>query len=155
MKELGGSAATTVQAGPEACFELAAAVDRYPSWDPDVIRRSEVLDRDAAGRPTRAQLTVHVAAGPLVRDFDLRMDVTTQERSEVRLTRVPNEASDPERFEVIWRVGSGPPTTLELELAATLDVPRLVPLGGVGDRLAQGLVDSAKRELDGATAPSA
>jgi ribosome-associated toxin RatA of RatAB toxin-antitoxin module len=151
MKELAGSASTTLQASPERCFELVSAVERYPDWNPEVIRTAEVLDRDRAGRPSRVRTTVHVSAGPLTRDFDLLMEVSRQEDREVRLTRIKHEPSDPERFEVIWRVDADQPTTLELELAATLDVPRLVPLGGVGDRVAQGFVEAARRELDGSS----
>jgi hypothetical protein len=151
MKDLTGSASSTIDAPHEACFELASAVDRYPSWNPEVIRSADVRERDAAGRPARVHVTVHVAVGPLVRDFDLLLDVSRQEGREVRLTRVKHESSDPERFEVIWRVGSAHPTRLELELGATLDVPRLVPVGGVGDRIAQEFVEAAKRELDGSS----
>jgi ribosome-associated toxin RatA of RatAB toxin-antitoxin module len=152
MKELAGSASISLEAAPEACFELVSSVDRYPSWNPEVIRQAEVLERDAADRPARVRTTVHVAVGPLVRDFDLLMEVRRKEQREVRLTRVRHHASDPERFEVIWRIGSEQPTRLDLELAATLDVPRLVPVGGVGDRLAQGFVEAAKRELEGSSA---
>jgi ribosome-associated toxin RatA of RatAB toxin-antitoxin module len=151
VKALGGTAATTVAATPEACFELAAAVDGYPRWHPEVIRSAEVLERDAAGRPARARTTVHVAVAPFVRDFELLMDVALEEGQEVRLSRVANEPSDPERFGVTWRIAAGPATRLELELAANLDVPRLLPLGGVGDRLAQGFVEAAKRALEGSS----
>src|SRR5437588_8982917 len=148
MKELRGSAATTIEAAPETCFELVAAVDRYPSWNPDAIRSAEVLERDAAGWPARARISVHVGVGPVVRDFDLLMDAALKQGHEVRLSRVRQEPTDSERFDVAWRIGPGPPTSLELELTATLDVPRLVPLGGVGDRLAQEFVEAAKRELE-------
>ena len=151
MKALGGTAATTVAATRQACFELAAAVDGYPGWYPEVIRSAEVLERDAAGRPARARTTVHVAVARFVRDFELLMDVALEEGQEVRLIRVANEPSDPERFVVTWRIASDPATRLELELAANLDVPRLVPLGGLGDRLAQGFVDAAKRALEGSS----
>jgi ribosome-associated toxin RatA of RatAB toxin-antitoxin module len=151
MKALGGTAATTVAATPEACFELVAAVDGYPKWYPAVIRSAEVLERDPAGRPSRARALVHVAASGLARDFDLLLDVVFDEGRGVRLTRVPHEPSDPERFEVVWRIVAGPATRLELDLAATLNVPRLVPLGAVGDRLAQGFVDAARRALEGSS----
>lgn len=151
MKDLTGSASGTIDATPEACFDLVSSVDRYPSWNSEVIRKAEVLDQDAEGRPARVRTTVHVAAGPLTRDFELLMEVTRQEGREVRLTRVKHERSDPERFEVIWRVGSERPARLELELTATLDVPRLVPVGGVGDRIAQGFVEAAKGELEGSS----
>ena len=147
MKELGGSAETTVAAAPESCFELVDAVDRYPSWNPDV-RDVEVLESDSGGRPTRVRTTVHAAAGPIARDFDLVMDVTRSDRDAVSLSRVRHGPDDPERFEVVWRVKAGPPTQLAVELTATLELPRLVPLGGIGERLAQEFIEAAKRELE-------
>lgn len=151
MKALRGTAATTIAATSEACFELVAAVEGYPSWYPEVIGQAEVLARDGAGRPVRARTVVHVSVAGLTREFDLLMDVTLDEGREVRLARVPNEPSDPERFGVVWRIAAGPATRLELEIVANLDVPRLVPLGGVGERLAQGFVDAARRALEGSS----
>lgn len=150
MKELGGSAQTTVAATPEACFELVAAVDHYPGWNP-AVRDVDVLQSNPDGRPTRVRTAVHVAAGPVARDFDLVLDVELSGSDTVCLSRVPNEAGDPEKFELVWRVSQGPPTCLAIELDAMLEVPRLLPLGGVGDRLAQEFVDAAKRELDGSS----
>ena len=151
MKQLGGSAATAVRASPEACFALVAAVDQYPRWYPELIRRAELLTPAAAGQAGRVRATVHVAVGPLVRDLELTMDLATAAGREVRLTRVPHEPGDPERFEVLWRVHEERFTRLELTLSAALEVPRLVPLGGLGDRLAQGFVEAARRELEGAS----
>ena len=148
MKELHGAAETTVGATPEQCFELVAAVDRYPSWIPEAIREVEVLRDDSEGRPTRVRTAVHVSAGPAARDFELTMDVEFSEHDAVCLTRVPHEPDDPERFEVVWRIGARPQTRLAIELSATLEVPRFVPVGGVGDRLAQEFIEAAKRELD-------
>jgi hypothetical protein len=151
MKELSGSAETTVAATRDESFALLAAVDRYPSWLGDAVREVEVLATGADGRATQVRTVLHVAAGPIVRDFHLVMDVSYREGEEVDLSRVPREGSEDDRFEVVWRVGSGPTTRIAIELTATLEVPRLLPLGGVGDRLAQGFVDAAKRELDGSS----
>ena len=40
-------------------------------------------------------------------------------------------------------------------LTARLDVPRLVPLGNVGEAVAQGFVAAAKRVLDGSSPKAA
>lgn len=152
MKELSGSATVTTEATPEACFELVAAVDRYPSWNSDAIRRMEVLESDSEGRATRVRTAVHVAAGPLTREFELVMDVEHSERDAVCLSRVPNDPDDAEKFEVVWRISDGPPTCLAIELSAVLEVPRLIPLAGIGDRVAQGFADAARRELEGSSA---
>ena len=152
MKALEGSAETTIAADPEACFALVAAVERYPSWNSGAIREVEVLESNAAGRATRVRSAVKVAAGPITRDFDLVMDVDYRDPEVVSLSRVPHKRSDPERFEVVWRVSGGPSTRLAVALTATLEVPRLAPVGGIGDRLAQAFVDAAKRELEGSSA---
>lgn len=151
MKELGGSAETTVAATPEAAFALVAAVDRYPAWLGDEVREVDVLAAGSDGRPTRVRTLLHVSVGPLVRDFDVVMDVSFREGEEVSLSRARDAASDADRFDVVWRVEAGPPTRLTIDLTATLNVPRLVPVGGIGERLAQGFVEAANRELEGST----
>jgi hypothetical protein len=65
----------------------------------------------------------------------------------VKLSRVPHHGSDGEKFEVNWRVSRGSPSQIGLDLAADLDVPRFLPLGGIGDSLAQGFVSAATRAL--------
>ena len=151
MKELSGSAETTIAATPAECFGLVAAIARYPSWLGDEVRQVEVLSAGSDGRPTQVRTLLHVAVGPLIRDFDLVMDVTYREGEEVRLSRVADDPSGADRFEVVWRVESRAATRVAIELTAALEVPRLVPLGGVGDRLAQGFVDAARRELEGSS----
>ena len=148
MKELAATAAATVDATPEQCLALLIAVDGYPNWYPEVVRHAEVIERDGAGKPSRARATVHVAVGPLVRDFDLPLAVSVSSL-EVKLSRTPHEPSDPERFEITWEIAPGPPTGLELRFEARLDVPRLLPVGSVGESLAQGFVDAASRALAG------
>jgi hypothetical protein len=48
---------------------------------------------------------------------------------------------------VNWFVAGGPSTSIRLDLAANLDVPRFLPLGGIGDAMAAGFVTAATREL--------
>jgi len=148
MKELTGSAAATTDATPEQALALLEAIDRYPTWHPRVVKEAEVLERDAQGDPTKARAKLHVERGPLTRDFDLLMTVNVDRSSgTIKLSRIAHEPGDPERFDVTWQVGGGPPTPVRLDLAANLDVPRLIPLGGVGDSLAEGFVSAATRAL--------
>ncbi|MBV9605748.1 MAG: SRPBCC family protein [Solirubrobacterales bacterium] len=147
MKELTGSASGTTAAPPEAALALLKAIDGYPSWTPDVVREAEVLERDAAGHPTRARATLHVERGPLTRDFDLLFDVRVDPGGTVALSRIPHAGSDKERFDVTWKVSGGQSTRIELALAANLDVPRFIPLGGVGDSMAEDLLSAATRAL--------
>ncbi len=147
MKELTGTAYATTAASADECLSLLAAIDQYPSWTPEVVKEAEVLERDADGRPTRARTKLHVERGPLTRDFNLVMSVTVDPSGTIRLSRIPHQPGDKERFDVTWRVQRGSSSHIRLDLAANLDVPRFVPLGGVGDSLAEGLVSAATRAL--------
>ncbi len=147
MKELTGSASATTTASPEQTLALLEAIEGYPAWHPDVVKQAEVLERDAAGHPTRARTRLHVERGPLTRDFDLVMSVVVDPTGTIKLSRVAHEPGDKERFDVTWHVDGGAHTRIRLDLAANLDVPRLVPLGGVGDSMAEGLVSAATRAL--------
>lgn len=147
MKDLHGEAARSVAASQQACVELLCDIESYPRWYPDVVRAVEVLARDG-DRATRVRVTLHAAIGPLNRDLEMVLAVSC-DGDAVRLQREPNERSDRERFEVKWRArGSGAQQTrLELALDAYLDIPRLVPTGGLADTLASGFVEAAGREL--------
>lgn len=148
MKELHGAANATVDAPAEECFTLLEAFDHYPSWYPEVVRVAEVVDRDDDGRPTTARTALHVAHGPLVKDFDLLLAIRLERPRIVKLTRIPHGPSDPEQFDVMWRIESAAGATrIALALDANLSVPRFVPLGGVGDSMAQGFVSAARRAL--------
>jgi hypothetical protein len=147
MKELTGSASASTAASLEQCVALLEAIDGYPTWSPDVVKEAEVLGRDFDGHPTRARAKLHVERGPLTRDFNLLFEVDVDPGGTVTLKRVPHEASDKERFDVTWRLSGGQSTRIELQLAANLDVPRFIPLGGVGDAMAADLVSAATRAL--------
>jgi len=148
MKELTGSASATTPASPAECMALLEAIDGYPTWASDVVKQAEVLERDGAGHPTVARAKLHVERGPLTRDFDLEFAVKIEPAGTIALNRIPHKpGSDEERFDVTWRLDGGQATRVALELAANLDVPRFIPLGGVGDALAEKLVSDAMRAL--------
>ena len=90
---------------------------------------------------------MHVAAGPVTRDFELLLHVSVRDDG-VRLVRVPRDPSDQEQFEIDWEVREGSSATIKVLLAARLDVPRLLPLGGLGETVAQGFVEAARRVLE-------
>ena len=142
MRELRASAEASVAAGPAECLALLADVGAYPDWCPDTVVRAEAVEDG------RARVTLRLGRGPLAGRFEELMTVRVDaDAREVRLERVPHDAGDPERLEVAWRIGDGPPTRLELRLAAALELPRLVPLGGMAQAVAQGLVAAASRAL--------
>jgi ribosome-associated toxin RatA of RatAB toxin-antitoxin module len=151
MKELNGSASALVAAPIEDCLALCEAVDRYPVWCPEIVTAVEVLDRAPGGRPTRARTRLHVAHGALARDFDLTMGIVS-EAGTVRLTKVSTGSQ--QRFDVVWRLSDGARTGIRLDLRASLDVPRFLPLGGVGDALAARFVAAAGRALGSVTGGS-
>ncbi len=146
MKELRGAAATLVPAPLAQCLALVEAVDGYPAWYPEVVRRVDVVERNARGLPNRAQTKLHLSVGPLTKDFDLLMAVTAEPPATVKLAKVGGTA----KFDVIWRLNEGENggnTRIELELDASLDVPRFLPLGDVGNSVAQGFIAAASAEL--------
>ena len=144
MKDLNGQAEDRVAASAEQCFALLAAVDRYPQWYPDVVREVDVLGRGAEDRPTAVRAKLRVAYGRLAHDFDLVLAVAVEEPRTVRLSRVGGS----QRFELTWHVREGAADTrIELDLEATLRVPRFMPLEGVGNGVAQQFVAAAKRAL--------
>lgn len=145
MKDLSGRARASVEAPLANCLALVESVEAYPSWHPDVVKSVDVLERDPDGAATRVKTRLHLSQGPLSRDFELVMAVVRQRPNLVRLTRVADHSRDSERFEVRWTVQEG---SIELELEASLDVPRLLPVGGIGDSVARGFVDAATRALD-------
>ena len=147
MKELTGSASGATGATPEQAFALLEDIDRYPVWHPEVVKEAEVLERDAQGHPTKAHCKLHVERGPMTRDFDLLMAVSVEPGRTIALKRIPHEQGDAERFEVTWHVDGGQSTRIALDLLADLNVPRFLPLGGVGDGLAEGMVSAATRAL--------
>jgi hypothetical protein len=143
MKELRGAAVALVPAPLAECLALVKAVDGYPVWYPEVVRAVEVLERDARGLPSRAQTKLHLSAGPVTKDFDLLMAVTVEPPATVKLAKVGGTA----KFDVVWRLTGGEDTRIELEVDANLDVPRFLPLGDVGDSVAQGFISAASAEL--------
>ncbi len=143
MKELRGAAAAVVPAPLAECLALVEAVDGYPDWYPEVVREVEVVERDAHGLPSRVQTKLHLTAGPVTKDFDLLMEVTVQSPATVKLAKIGGTA----KFDVIWRLQDAENTRIELELDANLDVPRFLPLGDVGNSVAQGFVSAASQEL--------
>ena len=131
----------------EECLALLVAVDRYPSWYPEVVQEVEVVEVDVDGRPAKARTTLHVSHGPLLRDFHLLLAIRVERPGTVKLVRIPRDGSDQQRFDVTWRLEDRGDTRIALELHANLSVPALVPLGRVGDAIAEGFVRAATREL--------
>jgi ribosome-associated toxin RatA of RatAB toxin-antitoxin module len=143
MKELRGTASTLVPSPLDQCLALVEAVDGYPDWYREVVRSVDVVERDERGLPSRAQTKLHLSVGPVTKDFDLLMAVTVEPPATVKLAKVGGAA----KFDVIWRLSEGEQTRIELDLDASLDVPRFLPLGDVWNSVAQGFISAASAEL--------
>ena len=143
MKELQGWATAELEVAPEACFELLAAIERYPAWF-EVVREVEILEPEQNGTPGIARAALHVPQSPFGTDFELFMAVQTERPVAITLTRVPDGPRDPDRLELVWRLAGAGSTQLELEFdAAASFVPSFLPVGGAGDAIAQAAIEAA------------
>ncbi|MDQ6818473.1 MAG: hypothetical protein M3018_13865 [Actinomycetota bacterium] len=149
MKSIDGRANSEVSASAEECFALLAAVHGYPTWIGELVRAVDVLEWDAADRPTTARMAIHVARGPLVKDFEVVVSVQAKPVDSVLLARLKHEPSDREELEISWQLHSATGTGIEVSFhALTPEFPRFVPVRGVGDEIADTLLRAAVRALD-------
>lgn len=146
MREFRGEAAEVAGPPVEDCLALLAAVDRYPDWCPDVVQSVEVLDRGAAGQPSRVRMRVHVVRGPIDREFDLYLAIVVDPPGTVKLTRVTDHPTEQE-FSATWLLTPVGSTRISLRLEANLRVPSYIPAAGVGDAIAKAFVTAACRAL--------
>jgi hypothetical protein len=146
LREFHGDAVEVVAASQKDCVALVAAVDHYPDWCPDIVRGVEVLDRGADRQPSRVRMSMHVARGPTVREFDLFLVIVLEPPGTVKLTRVTDHPTNQE-FSATWQLTSAASTRVALALDAKLRVPWYVPAAGIADTIAQGFVTAAARAL--------
>lgn len=147
LKRLHGSASARTAASLEACLELLKTLEGYPQWYPEVVREVTALERGDDGTASRAKVTLHVAYGPLEKDLELLVSLTVDPPSRVVLARVPHSASDSEEFEVRWLLEDDAQRHLTVELHASLEVPRFLPVGQLADSFAKGFAEAAARAL--------
>jgi ribosome-associated toxin RatA of RatAB toxin-antitoxin module len=147
VKELQGRASAELEVPAKKCFELLAAVERYPDWF-DVVSQVEVLEEARNGTPGLARAELYVPQSPFGTHFELFVTVRTERPGTITLTRVPDGAADPDRLELTWRMQGRRSTELELEFdAAASFVPGFVPVGGAGDAIARAAIDAAREAL--------
>jgi hypothetical protein len=147
VKELQGRATAEVELPVEDCFALLASIERYPSWF-DVVRRAEILARDSDGHPLLARVQLYVPQSPFGKDFELVVAVRTDPPRAVRFTRVPDDPADEDRLELTWRMRETASTAIEFEFDAAVSfVPAFLPVGGVGDVIAQTFLHAALESL--------
>ena len=147
MKELWGRAGAELDVSVGDCFELLAAVERYPEWF-EAVSEVEILEEERNGTPGLARAELHVPQSPFGSHYELFVAVRTERPGTVTLARVPDGARDLNRLELTWRVTNGGSTQLEFEFdAAASFVPGFVPTGGAGDAIARAAIEAARAAL--------
>lgn len=147
MKHLHGAAQAGVAAPIEDCFAFLSALEAYPSWYEDVVREVKVVEDGEDGLPLRAETKLHLSYGPVSRDLDLLLAVTASRPGLVQLKHVSRGHSSGASFDAIWRLEDRDGTHLALDLDANMPIPRLIPVGGVGDAFADGFMRAAVERL--------
>jgi hypothetical protein len=148
MKIIAGRASALVQASLRDCFELLADIEAYPRWAGDLVTGVELVQRDAGGMASQALLRLYVRQSPVGRNFELRASLMTHPPDAVRLSRLPRDAGDHDRLELMWSLSRPRETRIELSFhAETSLLPSVVPLFGVGDAIAEHLVDRARSAM--------
>ncbi len=141
MKAIDGSAGNLVAAPLPECFALLADVEAYPAWAGELVAGVDVLDRDHDGAAVLVLLRLYVRQSPVAKRFEQRAAVDARPPGTVGLHRVPRDAGDRERLDLVWSLSRAAGTRVELSFhAETSLLPSFVPLFGVGDDIAEHLV---------------
>jgi ribosome-associated toxin RatA of RatAB toxin-antitoxin module len=149
MKELTATA-TGVAATPiERCYEQLLDVERYPQWYPDGAKRVEVIERDDEGVAAKVDAVLAAVAGPLRREFPVRLAVQRERPTRIALARVADDRGDHEALTIAWLLRSlgDSETEITVELGAVLDVPMFLPIDPVAREVANGFLQAALRSL--------
>jgi ribosome-associated toxin RatA of RatAB toxin-antitoxin module len=149
MKRLSATA-TGVAATPiERCYEHLLDVERYPLWYPDGARKAEVLERDPDGVASMVSAVLAAVAGPLRKEFAVRLAVERERPTRIALARVGDDRGDHEALTIAWllRALGEAQTEITVELDAVLDVPMFLPVDAVAREVANGFLQAALRSL--------
>jgi ribosome-associated toxin RatA of RatAB toxin-antitoxin module len=145
MKELKATSSGTAQAPIESVYTLLLDVERYPKWYPDGVKQVEVLERDPDGNPTRVQAILNAVAGPIRKQFDVRLAVEPTRPSKIELARVADDRGDHEILTITWllRELDAGQTEITVQMGARLDVPMFLPIDPVAREVANGFLQAA------------
>ena len=145
MRELTASATGFSEKPIDHCYWKLLDVERYPQWYPDGVKRVEVLERGADGVPTKLDAVLAAVAGPLRKQFDVRLAVEPEYPTLIALARVADERGDHELLTITWLLrdlaDSG--TEVNIELGARLEVPLFLPIDPVAREVANGFLQAA------------
>ncbi len=149
MRQLTATATGVAATSIERSYEHLLDVERYPQWYPDGAKRVEVLERDADGVAATVDAVLAAVAGPLRRDFPVRLAVERERPTRIALARVADDRGDHEALTIAWRlraVGEAE-TEITVELGAVLDLPPFLPIDPVAREVANGFLQAALRSL--------
>lgn len=149
MKELSATATGTSPKPIEHCYFHLLNVERYPEWYPDGVKSVTVLERGADGVPAKVDAVLAAVAGPLRKQFDVRLAVEPERPTLIALARVADDRGDHELLTITWLlrdlVDQG--TEINVELGARLDVPLFLPVDPVAREVANGFLQAALASL--------
>lgn len=145
MKELSAHVTGVSPATIDRCYEHLLDVEHYPDWYPDGAKQVDVLTRDDAGRPLTMDAVLAAVAGPLRKDFPVRLQLESTPNTRIALARIADERGDHEALTVAWQLRdlAGEGTEVTVELSARLDVPPFLPLDPVAREVANGFLQAA------------
>ncbi len=145
MKELTATATGVTAAAIDRVYARLVDVEHYPDWYPDGAKSVTVLERDADGLPTRVDAVLAAVAGPLRKQFDVRLAVERTRPTSVALARVPDERGEHELLTIGWQLRDlGPDgTEVTVNLGARLDMPMFLPIDPVAREVANGFLQGA------------
>jgi ribosome-associated toxin RatA of RatAB toxin-antitoxin module len=149
MKELTASATGVTAAAIDRCYAHLLDVERYPQWYPDGVKSVQVLERNAAGVPTKIDAVLAAVAGPLRKQFDVRLALEPEPPTVIALARIADDRGDHELLTISWllRDLGADGTEINVELGARLDVPLFLPIDPVAREVANGFLQAALKSL--------
>lgn len=149
MKELITTATGVSRKPIEHCYAHLLDVERYPQWYPDGVKSVSVLERGADGAPTKVEAVLAAVAGPLRKQFDVRLAVEPERPTVIALARVADDRGDHELLTITWllRDLGDQGTEVNVELGARLDVPLFLPIDPVAREVANGFLQAALQSL--------
>jgi ribosome-associated toxin RatA of RatAB toxin-antitoxin module len=145
MKELSANVTEVTPATIDRVYEHLLDVEHYPDWYPDGAKQVEVLTRDADGRPLTVDAVLAAVAGPLRKDFPVRLQLEATPKTRIALARIADERGNHEALTIAWQLRDlgADGTEVTVELGARLDVPPFLPLDPVAREVANGFLQAA------------
>jgi ribosome-associated toxin RatA of RatAB toxin-antitoxin module len=149
MRDISATATGVATQPIDAVFSRLRDVEHYPDWYPAGAKRVEVLERDADGLPLQVDAELAAVAGPLRKNFDVRLAVQAERPTAVALVRIADDRGDHETLTISWtlRELASDQTEVTVEMTARLDVPPFLPIGPVAQEAAGGFLAAALADL--------